>query len=62
MSGMCPPLGEPSLIMASEISHVENAASLAGMSVPLDDISRKQTCLRRWEVSVCARRLARLRI
>lgn len=40
ISGMCPPCGEPSLSKASDISHVENPASLACMSLVVVDIAR----------------------
>ena len=39
MSGMCPPLGDPSFMRASEISQVENPASLVWILV-LVDIAR----------------------
>ena len=38
ISGMCPPCGDPSLMSASESSHVEKAASLVWMSLAVEDI------------------------
>ena len=41
ISGMCPPCGDPSLMSASESSHVEKAVGLVWMSLAVEDIALK---------------------